>query len=169
MLAQDITTPVVWTAADIAYHSVRDRGAAGPNDALSWAKQDACLSKMYQLEDGWDGEGARAPSRELVESVAELMRRHRESNRPAPSAIVPTPDGTIFIEWQNPPEFASLEVRIPFEGEWLIEREGYRPEFLVEQWTPACMPAGRSPQWTETRSILPVRFRSSTTTELLCA
>ena len=132
---------IVWTVTEFVPVALLDRGTSGPADidvaGQRWAEQEGRLAELRQLQDGWDGEDGRAPSRELLESVIQLLRECQETGRaPAPSRILATADGTIFIEWQIPPLFASLEVEQPFEGTLLIEREGYVAEFRVEKWLP---------------------------------
>src|SRR4051794_5430528 len=110
---------IIWTETIV---EVDDFEAMEAKDG--WPKQEQRIAELRRLEDNWDGEGAVAPSAELIESVAGLPRQHKNDGRAAPSGIVPTVDGTLFLEWQAPPIFASLEVRQPYEGEWLIERPG---------------------------------------------
>jgi hypothetical protein len=147
---------IVWTETEIALSTSSDRAAsvaASFVEGLSWLKQEARLAELRRLKDGWDGESGHAPSHELVDSIVDLMRQWRASRRmPAPSRIVPTAGGTVFIEWQRPPEFVSVEIGRPYEGEWLVERDGYPAQFWVERWS-APLTNKNSSQWTRTRPI----------------
>ena len=141
------TTAIVWTKTEVS-GSELDNITSPTGFALrtidEWPRQLSRIAKLKLLKDNWDGEGAIAPSRELLQSLAHLLRIHQENGYPAPSRIVPTVDGIIAIEWQMPPRFASLEIARPYEGEWLIEQPGYRPEFRVEKWSPPTVSASWS-------------------------
>jgi hypothetical protein len=123
-------TAIVWTRTETAL-SMRSVNSGG-----DWTRQMIRLSELRRLQANWDGDGARAPSRELLDSVEHLLRSYRARKTQPPSRMVATADGTIAIEWQTPPTFTSLEITRPFEGDLLIEREGYRPEFRTERWGP---------------------------------
>jgi hypothetical protein len=131
---------IIWTKTDSISDSTRNRILESPSHfgrmEAAWREQYASLAELRRLRDGWDGEGARAPSRELLDSLEYFLQlQHENESNPAPSRIVATADGTIAIEWHIPPVFSSLEIIKPYEGEWLIERPGYAAEFFIDRWS----------------------------------
>jgi len=140
MLTAPNPAPMVWTQTGIRENKSSGMAAWSfstvHTDPQAWNRQILRIGELRGLKDNWDGEGARAPSQDILDSLQEILRLHGASgNYPAPSRMTPTVDGTIVIEWHSPPIFRSLEIVRPYEGEWLVERPGYRPEFYVERWS----------------------------------
>jgi hypothetical protein len=99
-----------------------------------WENQLSILRVLGMLTPGWDGDRALPPTPETIARAEQLLSQYRASMARAPAGIVSTEDGTIFIEWQSPGFLASLEITGPSSGEWLIDRDDGKPEFIVENW-----------------------------------
>jgi len=76
----------------------------------SWQKHFDTLDQMAGLKDDWDGDGAIAPSPDLVTSTRELLRDLQNRQVPAPSRVGAGPNGTILAEWQNGLNYFEIEV-----------------------------------------------------------
>lgn len=85
----------------------------------TWDREFDNLLRIRQLPDDWDGQGAPAPSTELVDSALVLALHLRQSSLPAPDRIVPGVAGTIVMEWQTKRgRCLELEVVEPYLAEW---------------------------------------------------
>jgi hypothetical protein len=131
----DLPAAHVWARAEPATFNRAVGAWRDPTDDFAWEAIRRRLSELFQLRDNWDGAGAIAPSAAIIQSVADLLESHHRTWSP-PSRVVPTADGTIAIEWQDQGLHASLEVTTAYQGDWLIERHGYAPEFISERWAP---------------------------------
>ena len=105
--------------------------------AKNWSTQFARLADLRKLRNNWDGDGAHAPSAQLLDSLEHLLRRLHAAKLAAPSRMIATVDGTVAAEWQSHSIYASVEINQPYQEEWLVERTGYRPEFRIENWAAA--------------------------------
>jgi hypothetical protein len=106
----------------------------GQDDTGEWRRWNDHLIDMLALKDGWDGEEAKAPTRELILSILDFLNQLRIAKiLPPPSRMVAGPEGEIILEWQNHQgEHVELEAARPYEGEWMFERDGkydFRPYF----------------------------------------
>ena len=85
----------------------------------TWDREFDNLLRIRQLPEDWDGQGARAPTTELVDSALVLAHHLRQSSLPAPDRIVPAVAGTIVMEWQTKRgRCLELEVVEPYLAEW---------------------------------------------------
>ena len=82
-----------------------------------WDHRIQDLQALSDLGDDWDGQGALAPSAELVDSAIKLAWLLRQKGDSAPGRVAPGVNGTIILEWQENGEFREIEVIRPFYAE----------------------------------------------------
>ena len=70
-------------------------------DAGPWKTALSEIVAIHQLEDNWDGQGAQAPSQEVLDSAIGLACTLCAHEVEPPSRVVPGPDGTVIFEWQD--------------------------------------------------------------------
>src|SRR5271154_6319814 len=76
---------------------------------------DAVLERircLLELEDDWDGGGARRPAPATIGSCIALARRwaYADDDFPPPSSVSPTLEGGVVLQWQA--EGTRLEVEV---------------------------------------------------------
>jgi hypothetical protein len=86
------------------------------------------LRKMLALRDNWDAEGAKAPTRNSILSVIDLLHQLERRNLQAPSRVVVGPGGEVAVEWQLDGNYIELEVSEPYVGEWMFVTKGAMPK-----------------------------------------
>ena len=83
-----------------------------------WRKVLDDLVAMQRLADDWDGQGASAPSGELLRSALGLAKLLQVQGAPPPSCAVAGTSGTIVFIWQVPDgTYGEVEIVRPFHGE----------------------------------------------------
>jgi hypothetical protein len=101
-------------------------------DAGPWQPAVQKIVQFQFLGDDWDGLGAVAPSRELLESAIGLAYLFQERGVDQPHCVVPGLDGSVNLEWQDPDgTIAEVEIVRPFFAEVLLIEPG-KP---ARQWT----------------------------------
>jgi len=103
-----------------------------PKNALAspWSIGLQELTEIRSLEDDWDGQGALAPSSELVESAEELARELQTLRVAGPSCVVPGVNGTVVFEWEFGPDLSiEIEVTEPGAGEGFLLATGSQAEY----------------------------------------
>jgi hypothetical protein len=94
-------------------------------DAGAWEPTVQEIVEFQHLGDDWDGLGAKAPSRELVESAVGLAYLFFEQGVPPPSRVVPGLDGAVLFEWQDPDgTYTDVEIVRPFFAEVMLIEPG---------------------------------------------
>jgi hypothetical protein len=92
---------------------------------FAWDRQILELNSFSERDDDWDGQGAEAPSDELVNSAVRLAERLRENGVDAPTCVVPGVNGTVVLEWQEPDgAYFEIEVIAPGKAEAILIRPG---------------------------------------------
>src|SRR5262245_53287231 len=71
-------------------------------DAGAWEPAVQTIVGFQHLGDDWDGFGAEAPSRELLESAIGLAYVFKENGVPPPNRVAPGVEGSVILEWQFP-------------------------------------------------------------------
>lgn len=104
------------------------------SSAADWDVVIDQIVEICQLENGWDGEGAPAPSKPLLASTMKLAKLLRGIDCPAPRRAVPSFDGTMILEWQDLGFLAELEVVSPGQAEGTIHREGHSTQRMLLTW-----------------------------------
>lgn len=140
-------TAIVWQDTAVTEIHENITLLSAPQD--DWGSQVQHLAEIRQLRDGWDGDDAVAPDPELVESAAQFLMDQRRRNLPAPTRIIPTPDGIIIIEWRSDGFLATLELSRPYEGDLLTQWAGYPSEFRTLSWNPSRLGVISVEEWVE--------------------
>lgn len=78
--------------------------------ALAWKNCLGQLDSIRALRPNWDDAGAPAISSKLMEIAESLLTESRDLGGEAPSRVVPTPAGTIAVEWQSPDVYMEVEI-----------------------------------------------------------
>src|SRR5947207_14514407 len=122
-------------------HEVRERnGFSGPPtehpaekplaDAGPWEPAVKKLVEFQHLGDDWDGLGAVAPSRELLESAIGLAYLFYENGVDPPHCVVPGLDGSVNFEWQDPDgTITEVEIDRPLHAEVMVLEPGRPARF----------------------------------------
>lgn len=100
----------------------------------AWCQRVDDLLSIRGLADDWDGQGAKAPPSDLVDSaliLAQLLRQRRES---PPDRIVPGVNGTVILEWQSGDEYFEIEVTRAFRAEATLMAPGRPPQHWLLNW-----------------------------------
>jgi hypothetical protein len=97
----------------------------------AWSQRLDDLLQIRLLEDDWDGQGAKAPSTELVDSAIGLAEIFRQQGQDAPCRIVPGVNGTVLFEWQHGDMYEEIEVLRPFYAEGIRIVPGQEPVHWV--------------------------------------
>lgn len=100
--------------------------ANGLGDTLPSEKGDdhwnAIIEKVLDLrnlEDDWDGLGAKAPSAALLDSALQLAELFRQGGMKSPSGVVPGLDGEVIFDWQSKEVYQEVEVCKPSYAEYM--------------------------------------------------
>jgi len=97
-------------------------------DAGPWEAAVLKLIEFQYLGDNWDGQGAQAPSREILGCAIGLAYVLHEKGMEPPSSVVPGPAGTVVFEWQGlDGSFAEVEIVRPFYAEVMVVEPGKPP------------------------------------------
>jgi hypothetical protein len=110
----------------------KQTGEAKARDAGPWEPTVQEIIRFQGLGDGWDGFGAEAPSKEVVESAIGLAYRLREDGVAPPQRVAPGVCGSVIFEWQDPDgTYTEVEVDRPLHAEVLVVEPGKS----ARQWT----------------------------------
>ena len=74
------------------------------------------LLPLRYLRDDWDGQGAAAPPIGVVDTAIDLAGSFARNDMPTPTAVAPTPAGSIVFAWDNPSadiRYIEVEVMAP--------------------------------------------------------
>ena len=102
--------------------------------AVAWTRVLSMIEGFKQLKPDWDGEGGVAPRLSIIDSVLRLLKEFRSTGKPAPSRAAVTPDGAIFVEWQEPDYYMDLESDTPGVGRILLALFEAAPEVINITW-----------------------------------
>jgi hypothetical protein len=109
-------------------------GAWFSTEQMAWVTVHRQFEALWYLQDGWDGDDARAPDDKLLAGVSELLAELQDGHAPAPSRILPILDGGILIEWTTPDRHLEIEIEEPYCGEIMDIREGAETEHYLFCW-----------------------------------
>jgi hypothetical protein len=99
-------------------------------DAGPWEPAVRKIVEFQHLGDDWDGLGAVAPSRELLESAIGLAYLFYENGVDPPHCVIPGLDGSVNLEWQDPDgSIAEVEIDRPLHAEVMVIEPGKPPRF----------------------------------------
>jgi hypothetical protein len=80
---------------------------------------------MQDFGDDWDGQGARAPSQEMLVSAVGLAYTLLQKGMGPPNSVVPGLEGSVIFEWQWPDgTFCEVEIVRPFFAEVMWSEPG---------------------------------------------
>ena len=100
-------------------------GTAEIADAGPWEPAVIKMVEFQHLADNWDGQGARAPSRELLASAIGLAYALYEQGMDPPSRVVPGLEGSVIFEWQDADgTYAEVEIVRPLYAEVMSIQPG---------------------------------------------
>lgn len=71
------------------------------SDTQTWEERIQELETFRSYQHDWDGQGAEAPSSELMDSAVNLAQQLVQKGIDAPSCVVPGVNGTVVFEWQG--------------------------------------------------------------------
>ncbi len=94
-------------------------------DAGPWESVVRRILGFRHLANDWDGFGAEAPSRELLESAVGLAYCFSEKSVAPPDRIAPGVCGSVIFEWQDPDgTYTELEIDRPLHAEVMVIEPG---------------------------------------------
>ena len=94
-------------------------------DAGPWEPAVQKIVEFQHLANDWDGLGAVAPSRELLESAIGLAYLLSERGVDPPNCVVPGLDGSVNLEWQDPDgTIAEVEIDRPLHADVMVIEPG---------------------------------------------
>lgn len=82
-------------------------------DENAWDSCRVKVANISSLPDSWDDAGARAIAPDVVYAAALLVDSLQSAEQPPPSAIAPSPDGSIIFAWMTPAGLVEAEVESP--------------------------------------------------------
>ena len=130
-----LESPVVLAASGVDPEVLAT--SSGSQTATAWRRGIEDLLAMRALPDDWDGLGAEAPPRDVIDSAIDLVRtRRNDPDAPPPVRIVSSPNGSVVLEWQMAGAYYEAEIAEPYHAEWMFEPPGGPAEHWEEDWTP---------------------------------
>ncbi len=101
-------------------------------DAGPWEPAMHKIVAFQHLGDDWDGFGAAAPSRAVLESAIGLAYCFLKDGVDPPHRVVAGPGGEVVFEWQDPDgTYTEVEIDRPLHAEFMVVQPGKPPQ----QWT----------------------------------
>lgn len=94
------------------------------------------IERLQIGSDEWVEMGAEPPSIEVILSTLELLARVMidHPNWPIPARVVPSPSGSVLIEWHVRGLYMEAEVLQPGYAEWMCEVSPGIYEHAQERW-----------------------------------
>jgi hypothetical protein len=110
---------------------VGGRNGAAPNGAEKpstngvgaglWEQAVQEIESYQGLAEDWDGYGAEAPSREVLESAIGLAYCYHEAGVDPPHRVAPGVAGSVIFEWQDGDgTYATVEIDGPLHAEVVV-------------------------------------------------
>jgi hypothetical protein len=98
----------------------------------TWSELIDSLLAMYQLTDDWDGQGAKAPPKDLVRAALLLAQDYQSKFFASADRCIAGVNGTIFFEWHgNAGDYMEIEVVTPQHAEVrLVKNNSCKSEML---------------------------------------
>jgi hypothetical protein len=94
-------------------------------EAGPWEPAVQKIFSFQHLGDDWDGLGAKAPSRQLLESAIGLAYILSDKGVDPPDSVVPGVDGSVTFEWQDPDgTYREVEIVRPLYAEVMMIEPG---------------------------------------------
>ncbi|MBI3461934.1 MAG: hypothetical protein HY000_02600 [Planctomycetes bacterium] len=93
-------------------------GGGTIEDQGTWRSAIDQIAAMQNLGDDWDGLGATAPSREVLECAIGLAHLFQQRNVEPPSCVVPSTAGTVVLIWHfKDGSYSDVEIDRPFHAD----------------------------------------------------
>ncbi len=88
-----------------------------------WSEIVKSIGDMRSLQNNWDGEGAIAPQKAIVDTALALIDNFRSQNgdNTSPDRALPSIDGRILIEWHLENSYMEAEIVEPGLAEWMFQ------------------------------------------------
>ena len=100
-----------------------------------WSERIDDLLGIRQLEDDWDGQGAPAPTSDVVDSALVLALLLKKEGIAPPKLVTQGPAGGIHFDWlPGGGKYVELRVMRPYQAEMIIHVPG-SPTRLVTIFT----------------------------------
>jgi hypothetical protein len=96
-----------------------------------WDEMIKRLIGLRNLQEDWDGMGAKAPKAALIDSALDLAVQLRQQGFRHPSRVGAGPDGEILLEWQDDHLYLEAEISAPHSTEWMLAIDDQRPKHWV--------------------------------------
>jgi hypothetical protein len=97
-----------------------------------WDKCMKDLEGISAYHNDWDGQGAEAPSSEIMDSAVNLAKLLHQQGIDPPSCVVPGVNGTVVFEWQGENgAYLEIEITAPDRADGCL----IVPGKLTEHWT----------------------------------
>src|SRR5436190_19450156 len=87
--------------AALAPPDTRAPQESGGGNAGAWEPTVQTIVALQRLENDWDGFGAEAPSRSVLESAIGLAYCFHDNGVPPPQRVAPGVSGSVILEWQD--------------------------------------------------------------------
>lgn len=98
-----------------------------------WKKMLNRLNSLRCLSGNWDDEGSEAPNNDIITGAFLLLNKLNAMDYHPPSRIIPSPQGTIVIEWQIDDCYIEAEIESLHRAEWMKRtREGTISHWIME-------------------------------------
>jgi hypothetical protein len=95
-----------------------------PNAGL-WEPAVVKMVEFQHLGDDWDGQGALAPSHELLASAIGLAYTLKDQGADPPHCVVAGVEGTVTLEWHDPDgTYTEVEIVRPLYAEVMMIEPG---------------------------------------------
>ncbi len=123
----------------VAFDTELPRAAVGEslrnaNDSI-WSDRIDDLLGIRQMEDDWDGQGAPAPTSEVVDSALVLALLLKKEGIAPPKLVTQGPSGGVHFDWlPGGGKYIELRVLRPYQAEMIVHIPGL-PTRLVTIFT----------------------------------
>lgn len=114
-----------WQPSPVSKNGIGESSCVVPSND-PWERTIESVVALRKMGNDWDGQSASAISPDLLGSAVALANLLRDrKNLPAPSRVVPGPEGTVIFEWQDPDgAYCEIEVTRPFFAEVMLIEPG---------------------------------------------
>lgn len=116
----------------------RSASDLGVDDEMKWAALDKKLKasiesllELGRIGEDWDGDGARAPIPELIDSAIQLIRSHML----IPARVVPINDGRIALDFYFGMTYLSARIDDPGQSRVMIVEPDGSTRFTSWKWS----------------------------------